>query len=267
MKKLMLSIGMALSMGLVACNKETNSMNNPQNNLSVFNDLNKKYYHNHLQNAKLTKKQIATIDAIAALDGASTGGSVAGVWGALCGAVAYGAYASAIAADAISINPLPGTDSNDHTITGINVFVNSPGILHNVLLDTVLRDSSSFGNGSNKNAQAIKNYCISAVSVKYQYSSVILSNIMDSITNYNQLSTYIQNPDILFNKLGSENMKNICSGFYNTIFSLSSKSELNAYYLEFIQNVEQTNALCLREKQIALIFASITANSILYHEL
>jgi hypothetical protein len=267
MKKLMLTIVMGLSIGLISCNKGTNPITNQQNNISSFNKLNKRYYHNYLGNAKLTKKQIATVDALAALSGASTGGSVAGLWGALCGAVAYGAYASAMAADQITLNPSPATDSNDHTISGVNIYTNVPGILHNSIIDVILRDTVVYGNDSNKNAQAIKNYCISIVSEKFQYSSVDLSNLIDSIINANQLSSYIQNPSTLFNNLGSENMKNICSGFYNTIFSLTSKSELNAYYLEFIQNVEQTNALCLREKQIALIFASITANSILYHEL
>lgn len=218
-------------------------------------------------NANRSWKQYAAADAIGGLEMAGWGGSVAGPWGALCGGITGGVWASC-ALDMFSMvapNPdNPTMDGENPPVPGLTVGVLEPGIRHNNMLNQFLLNSSVYKSGSNVDLDLLKADCIAQVSSVYGFDQNMLVQIMNN-SDYDRTVKYADDPSLFFESLGDNPVRHICETFYNEAWALDNQQDLRNYYEEFAEIIVGATDLTELEKVKIITFAGIGTGSLLYH--
>lgn len=265
-----------LSANLVSCKKDSTFSPATSNTKTVNTtekvlELSKRYQSKstgHGNVALRSWKQYAAADAIGALDGAGTGGAVAGLWGAVCGGITYGVFTSCALDmfDRVAPNPdNPTLDGSNPTIPGTTLSANDPGNRHNAMLAYVLGNPNMFGGAGTPKLDDLKTYCISNVSSTYGFDNSSLTNIVGNCKPYDSIVRYTENPSAYFASLGENDFRTVSETFYNTAFGITDNASLKQYYNDFVTIINGSSDFTDTQKAALITYSSIATASILYH--
>lgn len=239
------------------------------NTVARIQSLSKKYKSTGQGNFILRPwQQYAAADAIGALDGAGLGGAVAGPWGAVCGGITYGVFASC-ALDMFNMvipnTDNPPVDGSNPTIPGTTVGANEAGNYHNPALTHILTNAGDFGGSGTPDLTALKTYLVNDVSSHYGFDDSTLTNIVNSCQPFDTIAAYAENPASYFASLGDNDFRTVSETFYNTAFSIADENSLKSYYNAFVETISGTTEFTDTQKAALMVYGSIATASIMYH--
>jgi hypothetical protein len=239
MKKIILAI-IVLALNFSSCNKQdsiitANAKSNFEQELTQF-DLNFRTQRNfnaltpikktrQMTDANKRRLKIAVEDAAGALQGAEFG-MVGGLFGSVCGALAWGAYMSCLLGGIAHIPPNNTNTNIENTgvyFIGTQIDIATIGNLHNTALNNVYANQNIYGSSNIDSNILILNYCKSITTNSLGCTDENLTTWIASCQSPRLIEQNIEDPLLFFANGNQYSNKFLAiSTFYNMINTISA---------------------------------------------